>query len=111
MESTVVYQHDDALDGDEDGLSVDTSDEVSNSSDTSRDEVNEVRKIVLSDERKIRTWRSVLIVIIVTVGIAVTWMTYTSLAREEKKNFENAVRVSQKVLIEILSHHQTNYPA
>lgn len=94
MDSIAMNQPDDAFDVDinDDESSVSTSDEESKSSDTSRDEVNEVRKIVMSDERKINMWRGVVIAIIMSVGIAVTWMTYSSLAREEKKNFESAVR-------------------
>lgn len=64
------------------------------SSDSTRDEVKEVLKLVNGDERKIFYWRFVVIAAMVIVGLAATWMTYTFLAKEERKSFENVVSAS-----------------
>lgn len=68
---------------DADDISVSESGD-SVASDTTRDEYQEVRKLVNSDEKKIGFWRLVVIITVVAVGVGVTWMTYSFLLKEEK---------------------------
>lgn len=106
MTAQAIHLPDGARSVDDDCLSVNDDDEVSKSSETSRDEMKEVRKIIVSDERKINIWRCVVVVIVASVGVAVTWMTYSSIVREETKSFESAVSESTQNVLPMVNQQK-----
>ena len=63
----------------------------SSSSESSRDELAEVKKLVDKESKNIGFWRLIVCVAIVLVGAAVTWMTHNFLSNDETNNFEKAV--------------------
>lgn len=80
----------------------DAGDNCSVSSQITRDEVKEVRKIIHGDERKIGIWRMVVLLTIVVVSVAVTMMTYNFIRRDEEKNFRSTVswlRSSRRIMM------------
>lgn len=74
-----------------DDLSIDPGEDDSVTSETARDELKEMKKIVEQESRTIGFWRLIVCLGIVVVGAAVTWMTYVFLSNDETKNFEKAV--------------------
>ena len=60
----------------------------------SRDEVEEIKKIIREETKVVRNWRWVVIVAMLLVGGAVTTLTCIFLANEEEDEFEDSVRSS-----------------
>ena len=59
--------------------------------DSSRDEVGEVRKMSSRDTFRLRLWRIVVTSVLLLTALAVTFTTYTLLQQQEEANFHTAV--------------------
>ena len=66
-------------------------------SESDRDEVEEVRRMSSKDTSRILFWRVMVTMVLLLTAFAVTFTTYTFLAKQEKENFEIAVS--------FISHH------
>ena len=65
--------------------------ESSQTNNNTRDEIQEIKKIIKQESQIVRTWRWVVIIAMTLVAGAVTVATYFFLSREEHDDFENAV--------------------
>lgn len=57
-----------------------------------RDEIAEVKNLSRDDTRRIRRWRLIVTGVLLVTAFAVTCTTYGILKRDQKRNFESAVR-------------------
>lgn len=70
----------------------DSSSTAGDGSRSSRDEVNEVKKMSSEETNRIRLWRLVVTACLICSGVLITIVTYRFLVDEQKANFEVAVR-------------------
>jgi uncharacterized membrane protein YcjF (UPF0283 family) len=71
--------------------SEDTMTNQSHHEDEERDEIKEIQKLSREDTKRIRIWRMLVTLGLLTTGIAVVVSSYKILSNEEHKNFESAV--------------------
>ena len=73
-----------------------TSDTDSSSGNHKRDEVQEIRNRSRNEDRRVRLWSSVLLLVILTIGSSVSGLTYHFLRKEETKAMNIAVGYQQR---------------
>ena len=66
---------------------------------TTRNEVEEIHNVQRKDTNRIRVWRLVLTLALLSTGILVTVTTYRSLVEEETSKFRDAVSVVDEVVV------------
>jgi hypothetical protein len=83
----------------EDGLDDKDANDISTSIDTAitgydeaRDEIKEIQNISRIETRLIRTWRFILLALLVITATAVSSVTYTLLQQQENASFQASVR-------------------
>jgi len=80
----------------------DTTNYSSSNPEEERDEIQEVKKMSQVDTNRVRRWRLVVFVVLLSVALSVTLTTYSVLKREEKNDFKTAVSVSLRLLAKVM---------